>query len=180
MEDNTEQKINLLRKVVTFKTFTDNELADLIDFCDFVIYDDNEVIVKEGDNRNQLFGVLKGSVIVNVSNTEKSKEVYIYTIGKGEIFGEAAIFIKTKRTANVISVGDTMLFSMDHDKFFSYIKTHSRQGIIILILLFKEVFEIPNNPCRRGVLQVEYLIVFATRRHPRKKILQGIERFGVL
>lgn len=134
-------KFNYLKdyqKIVALKYLKDGELEQFVKVTDIVSYENREIIIKEGEYSPYIFGVLNGSVAVTVSEIQKEKskeEVYICTIGKGDIFGEAGIFMNVKRTANVISTDKTTIFSIHRKEFLNFIKEHPGIGIKILMLV---------------------------------------------
>jgi CRP/FNR family transcriptional regulator, cyclic AMP receptor protein len=136
-----KEKLNYLKsykQIVALKYLKDDELKQFIKVTDIISYGKKEIIIKEGEYSPYIFGVLSGSVAVTVSEIEKEKkddDVYICTIGKGDIFGEAGIFMNVKRTANVISTDKTTIFSIHRKEFLQFIKEHPGIGIKILMLV---------------------------------------------
>ncbi len=130
-ESNIEEILPKLIKISTFRQLKGNELEELAKIVDIVTYKDEEVIVKEGSVSQYLYAVIEGNVTVKVRNADN--EAYITMIGQGDIFGEAGIFVKVKRTANVISAGQTSILQIERQKLFNFIKTNSSAGITILM-----------------------------------------------
>ena len=63
------------------------------------VFNDNEIVVKEGDPGESIFVVLKGEASV------RKGENRIAALGAGEHFGEMALVDKTPRSATVVSQG---------------------------------------------------------------------------
>ena len=97
-------------------------------------YKSGEIIISEGEIQPCIFAVIQGTV--NVIVKEKSgKEVFICSIGEGDVFGEAGIFLKVKRTAKVISTENTVILRVNRDKMLGFIKKHKDSGIKIFMLI---------------------------------------------
>ncbi len=120
-----------LIKISTFRQLKGNELEELANIVEIVPYEDGDIIVKEGTTSQYFYAVVEGTVSVNVKNPEG--EAYICVIGEGDIFGEAGIFVKVKRTANVISAGPTTIIQIDRQKLFDFFKNYPRAGMTVLM-----------------------------------------------
>jgi serine/threonine-protein kinase len=69
------------------------------------VYAKGEVIVKEGDDADCAFLIRAGKV--EASRKVKGKKKVLRTMGVGELFGEAAIFERQRRTATVRALEET-------------------------------------------------------------------------
>ena len=118
---------NQIREILTFKFMTDTELDNLITNCSILDFDEEEPIIKQGDTDQSFYAVVEGSVRVSASGSE-GKDVYICTIGDGEIFGEAGIFMKVKRTASVTSSTKTNVFRIERTQMLKFIKENPSAG----------------------------------------------------
>ena len=111
--------------------YTDEQIEkavdNLIDSCSILSFDEEEPIIKQGDTDQSFFAVVEGSVTVSALESE-GKDVYICTIGDGEIFGEAGIFMKVKRTASVTSSMKTIVFKIDRTHMQKFIKENPSAG----------------------------------------------------
>ncbi len=118
---------NQIREILTFKFMTDNELDSLIENCSVLEFDEEEPIIKQGDTDQSFYAVVEGVVRVSALESE-GKDVYICTIGDGEIFGEAGIFMKVKRTASVTSSSKTVVFRIERTQMLKFIKENPSAG----------------------------------------------------
>ena len=110
---------NQIREILTFKFMTDPELDNLIENCSILEFDEEEIIIKQGDTDQSFYAVVEGVVRVSALENE-GKDVYICTIGDGEIFGEAGIFMKVKRTASVTSSSKTVVFRIERTQMLKF------------------------------------------------------------
>ncbi|MBN2532426.1 MAG: cyclic nucleotide-binding domain-containing protein [Spirochaetales bacterium] len=126
--------LNDLDSVLFFKFLSKEEKKELLDLSEVIIYKSGDIIISEGEIQPYIFTVMKGTV--NVVVTEKSgKEVFICSIGTGDVFGEAGIFLKVKRTAKVVSTDNTVILRVQRDKILGFIKKYKDSGIKILMLI---------------------------------------------
>lgn len=134
-----------IRGVLTFKFMTDTELDNLIENCSIMEFDEEEPIIKQGDTDQSFYAVVEGSVRVSALESE-GKDVYICTIGDGEIFGEAGIFMKVKRTASVTSCTKTIVFRIERTQMLKFLKENPVAGnkffMVMIYGLLKKLKEV--------------------------------------
>ena len=126
-----------IKSTKMFNLLADNELDYLFSIGRIFEYNVNEIIINEGEISPFLYIILSGSVTIKIKidNPESSKDVYICSIGTGDVIGEAAIFTNFKRTANVNANENLKLFIIEREKFFDFIKTFPNSGIKILMVI---------------------------------------------
>jgi len=79
------------------------------------IYDDGELLVRQGDPGNCLFVIQEGTVEVVVS--QSGHEKLLRTLGPGELIGEMAIFEHEVRSATVRARGRVRALTVDKKNF---------------------------------------------------------------
>lgn len=125
--------IGYLKNTQMFKYFHDEAMEILLNSGEVCHYASGDYIIKESEVDASLFVIVSGSV--NVTVAEEEKEVYICTIGEGEVFGEAGIFSQVKRTANVLATEDTVVLSLKRDELLLFIKENPTPGIQLLMIV---------------------------------------------
>ncbi|MBN2442793.1 MAG: cyclic nucleotide-binding domain-containing protein [Spirochaetales bacterium] len=129
-----DNEVNELDKILFFKILEKEEKKELLALSEIINYKKGDIIISEGEIQPCIFVVIKGTV--NVIVKEKSgKEVFICAIGAGDVFGEAGIFLKVKRTAKVISTENTILLKLERENMLGFIKKHKDAGIKLLMLI---------------------------------------------
>jgi CRP/FNR family transcriptional regulator, cyclic AMP receptor protein len=140
----TDYKVQI-KKILTFKFMTDMELDNLIENCSILSFDEEEPIVIQGQTDQSFYAVIEGSVKVSARETE-GKDIYICTIGDGEIFGEAGIFMKVKRTASVTSCTKTIVLRIERTQMLQFIKENPVAGnkffMVMIYGLLKKLKEV--------------------------------------
>jgi len=121
-------------KIITFRCLSKREILEIMSLGELELYEDREAIIDQGESTQSFFAVVRGNVEVNVQESS-GKDVYICTIGSSEVFGEAGIFMEVKRTANVVSLGDTIIFRLPRQRMINFIKEHPVAGNKILMII---------------------------------------------
>jgi len=123
-----------IKNVYIFKYLNDEENRKILEIASFMKYEAEEKIINEGDIKPFFYAVINGSVNVMVREKD-GREVFICTIGEGEIFGEAGIFLNVKRSANVVATDDCVIMRIHRKKLLEFIRTIPAAGIKILMLI---------------------------------------------
>ena len=123
-----------LKKIRVLQYLEANEIENIAEVCEVLEYPEKDVIVHEGDISLDVYAVIQGTVSVMV-NEPDGKQVYICSIGEGEIFGEAGLFVNVKRTADVIALDAVRVIRIERKNFIRFIKTNLRGGMTILLLI---------------------------------------------
>jgi CRP-like cAMP-binding protein len=75
------------------------------------IYQDSEIIIKQGEQGDCMYVIQDGLVEI-VRETDRG-EVLLALRGKGEFFGEMAIFEREVRSATVRAIGEAHVLTID-------------------------------------------------------------------
>jgi CRP/FNR family cyclic AMP-dependent transcriptional regulator len=125
---------NRLGKSLIFKYVHESRREEIISVSDVLKYGDEEQIIKEGEISSHVYLIINGEVCVKAKDND-GKQVYLSTIGEGEIFGEAGIFLKTARTADVVSLGDSRILRLHRKDLLKFIKKDPATGIKVLMII---------------------------------------------
>lgn len=122
--------------ILAFRILAKEEALDLLAVSDVASYEEGEVIVEEGELSPYFFGILSGTVGVNVLESE-GNPVYVNSLGETEVFGEAGIFSHVPRTASVAALGDCVILRIHRKEFAAFLERHPATGNkILLIIIF--------------------------------------------
>lgn len=75
------------------------------------IYHDTEIIIKQGEQGDCMYVIQDG--LVEIVNETDRGEVLLALRGKGEFFGEMAIFERGVRSATVRALGEAQVLTID-------------------------------------------------------------------
>jgi len=123
-----------LKQLIIFKYIKESDFKKIISLGEVVSFQPGEKIISKGEISPHLYAVLQGTVHVTVPE-KNSKDIFICSIGKGDVFGEAGIFLKVKRTADVVSSDEVIVFMVHREHMIGFIKSYPEAGIKILMLI---------------------------------------------
>src|SRR6185369_15123060 len=126
LEINKEDYRDRFAEVLLFRALSPEAQAQLYDAAEAQFFDGGETIVKEGERSPSFFAVLEGSVVVEVH--QDGKDVYICTLGRGEVFGEAAMFLKSARTASVRAADPSVVLQIERTLWMEFLRKQPREG----------------------------------------------------
>lgn len=95
----------LLKSVPMLESLTARERLILCDALIPRLYNDKDVIVKQGDQADGMYFVEQGEVIVQVKPKD-GKEEQVTVLQRGNYFGELALLAKKPRAATVTAKGN--------------------------------------------------------------------------
>ncbi|MDC7125909.1 MAG: cyclic nucleotide-binding domain-containing protein [Spirochaetales bacterium] len=122
-----------------FKFMSAAEIMYIVEQSDLTLYSDSEKIVEQDDIAQNILVIVKGSVQVNVE--QEGKEVYICSIAEGEIFGEAGMFLRVKRTANIISLEESVILSIPRSALMGFIRDNLQSGNKFLLVIIHSLLK---------------------------------------
>ena len=88
---------------------------------------ENETLVADGHEQRYLYMVVSGEVAITKVN-DQGKTQQIATLGTGAAFGEMAFLSGGVASANVQSIGETILWRLDHERLLGFIAEHGVAG----------------------------------------------------
>ncbi len=109
-------KIETLHAMPLFRHLTYQELVRVMNLTDVRSYRPNNIVVNEGEDGDEMFIVLIGSVRVHTGETA------IVSLGPGQHFGEMALIDRSPRSASVSSEQETKLMVMKRSDFFDIVR----------------------------------------------------------
>ncbi len=145
IEADRDSFLQKLRSTKIFNMLKDDELNDILSAGEIAEYDEGEVLIKEGEINPEMYIILKGAVSIIIKqpcDENTVKDVYICTIGEGDIIGEAAIFSNVKRTAHAVAQMNLTALKIERKQFIEFINNHPSAGIKILMLI---IFSLLNK-----------------------------------
>ncbi|HET6266438.1 MAG TPA: cyclic nucleotide-binding domain-containing protein [Acidobacteriota bacterium] len=101
-----------------FSNFSPDEFKRVVSSLALHHYEEDTIVVKEGDPGNSLFVVVMGEVRV-LTKDKKNREVVLANLGEGEFFGEISLLTSKPRTATIITNTDSELLELtrkDYEK----------------------------------------------------------------
>lgn len=109
-------------------------------------FKDGEVIVRQGDAGNYMYEILDGQV--EVLQEKGGKEVRLAVLGKGDFFGEMAIFDREVRSATVRAEGLVRVLTVDKKILLRRISEDPSLALRILERMSRRIREMDNEIVR--------------------------------
>ncbi|MBI4126581.1 MAG: protein kinase [Deltaproteobacteria bacterium] len=104
------EKIRLLRSLVFFSDFTEDEMARLLQIGTWSTYQGGEIIVAQHDRESAFYVVTQGTAAAYKGSKK------LGDIGRGQCFGEISFLLNAERSATVASVSDCQLLKLNPQK----------------------------------------------------------------
>jgi anti-sigma regulatory factor (Ser/Thr protein kinase) len=95
-----------------------------------IVFNDGEVVVREGDESNFLYYIVSGKL-----NIISNGKVISYLSPQDTFLGEMAFLLNNKRSATVSSEGKSVLIKISKEEFLDVIKKNPHYGIFLARLL---------------------------------------------
>ena len=137
-----------LKEVEFFSDLSEDECASLFPLLNKEIFHQGDIVVRQGENLDRMFFVLKGCVGKEKSiNTpaetgdsgHRRKKDFFETRGPGDHFGAAALVAKEKTPADWVSLDETLLLSLTVEVFEKILLAGDSTAQKILLSLCKSL-----------------------------------------
>jgi len=136
-----DERIQELNGLTLFKGLSARELRELDELLHQRSYQKDEVIFDEGDTGLGLFIVVSGRVKIISSHANLKR--LAPECGRGDFFGELALFDEAKRTARALATEPTELVALFRTEFFGLLERDRNIAAKIL-------YELSRTVCRRS------------------------------
>ena len=129
-----------MRTIDILRFLTDAELDDLLGRAEVLSFAVGETIIRQGDVSEHLFAVVDGAVDVSVREFSR-EEVFITRLETGDVFGEAAVFVREQRTATVTASRQTTLLRVDRRSLLAFFQKNPHAGNKVLMVVIFSLVE---------------------------------------
>lgn len=133
-----------LKKIVMLGYLTDAMLDKLIPITDLLLFDENEIIFRQGDPSDRLYMVKQGKVLLEQRITDKIT-VSISAIKPGFTFGWSAMLDEETYTSRAVAAKPCELFSLRGEKLKALFEKDHSLGFIMsqrLLVIMKKRYDI--------------------------------------
>lgn len=124
--------------ILAFRYLSPTELEAIIGMAGFLRYGPGELVVGEGELESYFYGILDGTVTVSVrdsSDPGQAKDVYMCTLGPGDAFGEAGLFMNVRRTASMRAAEAATLIRIQRSDFSAFMRDQSSGANKLLLVV---------------------------------------------
>jgi potassium-dependent mechanosensitive channel len=106
-----KQPFIVLSEVDVFKAFSKEAITSLVGKIKQKSFARDRHVVQQGDYGDSLYMVVEGAVAVYVK-TENGKKMEVARLGAGEVFGEMSLLTGESRSADVITITQSLFFEI--------------------------------------------------------------------
>ena len=126
----TDHLMRELKNAVILQNLNPRELKRFAKACEPRDYEAGEYLVRQDALGSDLHILLEGSVDITVKGSGPD-EVRVSEVRKGDVLGEASIFMDLPRTANAIARSACLVAAVGRDRLFDYCGRNPRAGLKI-------------------------------------------------
>jgi CRP/FNR family transcriptional regulator, cyclic AMP receptor protein len=119
-----------LKNAIILLNLSARELKRFAKACEPRDYDAGEYLVEQDALGSDLHILLGGAVDITVKG-EGGDEVRVSEVRKGDVLGEASIFMDLPRTANAVARGPCLVAAVSRDRLFDYCERNPKAGLKI-------------------------------------------------
>jgi CRP-like cAMP-binding protein len=122
---------DILKRIDIFSELSDDEFSELYGLMSARDLKEGEVLFCEGDDGDEMFVIVSGSVAVDVS-LHDGKKIVIAEIREGDFIGEMSIVEELPRSASCTARGKTSLLSLSAKALRRLMEERSSMAVKIL------------------------------------------------
>jgi len=111
MQLNREIFTKLKENVAIFRNFNDGELLGVLKATQREVFQDNEIVFKEGTRGDKMYIIISGGIRISRPIGRKEEEV-LARMENGQLFGEMGPIDQSPRSARATAEGETVLLSL--------------------------------------------------------------------
>jgi CRP/FNR family cyclic AMP-dependent transcriptional regulator len=164
----------LLAKIALFESLTEEDLDNLTSRLEEIVYNEGDVIFRQGDEGSSLFIIEDGSV--EISYGEARAKVVLATLFSGQYFGELSLFDRAPRSATATALKRSQLIRLDRDDLVDFVNKDPAAALRIIAEMgerLRQTNELMSRRVSRDVLEdVEVASTFGQR------IADRVAKFG--
>lgn len=138
-------RVGLLGESEIFSVVPSGELAALATMFERVTFADGEVVFSAGDRATYMLVVESGTLEVRESNGQP-----VQLLRRGSTLGEYGALEATRRTATVVSRGESSALLLDDDRFHRFLLAFPESCLALLKLTVSRLVESGAQPTRAG------------------------------
>jgi CRP/FNR family transcriptional regulator, cyclic AMP receptor protein len=126
----SDRLIAELKNAIILQNLTARELKRFAKICEPRDYDAGERLVEQDALGSDLHILIEGAVDISVRG-KGGEEVRVSEVRKGDVLGEASIFMDLPRTASAFARTPCLVAAVGRDRLFSYCERNPRAGLKI-------------------------------------------------
>jgi hypothetical protein len=133
-ETTLSDKIILLRGIEIFEGLSVGELAAVASVTEETDYPAGRIVIREGEPGETMYLIINGEVSV-IKGLSGDNPIELDRIGKGDYFGEMALFEDIERTASIRTESDSRLLILHKQEFKQIVREYPQIALEICKVL---------------------------------------------
>lgn len=138
MSKDVAELMTWLPSIALFGGLKDSTLARIIDMLGQHHFQPDELVCKEGEAGRAMFLMRAGEVVV-VRHGEDGRRLKLIRMGPGEFFGEMTLIDIQKRSASVVVVKPSLIYSLSNRDLFKLYQDDVAGYVMVLQNLSREL-----------------------------------------
>ena len=130
-----------LKKISIFSNLGKAELALLEARAARRKYPADTIVIREGEDSDSMCIILSGEVSVLVADSQ-GEQVTMDTMGKGDYFGEYALFDGSKRSASVVTTKESSILFVTRDAIMDLFNDSPESAFSLIVDLISRIHEL--------------------------------------
>ncbi len=152
--------VGQLRNSIILQNLKPRELKLFARICEPRDYDAGERLVEQDAIGSDLHILLEGAMDISVRG-KGGEDVLVSEVRKGDVFGEASIFMDLPRTASAIARGPCLVVAVARDRLFAYCERYPRAGLKIFGFVIYSLLRRLGSTSRELAAQRESVVTAA-------------------
>ena len=141
-----QELLEAMKRAILFRYLDDDMLDGVLQSSEVLHLESEHKIIEQGEVDPHLYVILDGSVSVTVRESS-APDVYVNTVGEGEVLGEAGVFTKSPRTASITTMVDSTLLKLHRQAFVGFMKKRPDAGVkMLMIIIFGLLKKLRERP----------------------------------
>jgi CRP-like cAMP-binding protein len=172
-EARTAERLAVLPLFALFSDVPHEALLDMVAESELIELSPGQLVVRTGDAADALFGIVSGSVRVQVPRAIDEEAILL---GEGEVFGEACLLTDEPRHADVLAETELVALRIPKSTLDALLGEHAQVGRVLMQLLVQRLL---GNLVRTSPLfttldpdmRREAVALFELRKAPHDTVL---------
>ncbi|OED38039.1 hypothetical protein AB833_21275 [Chromatiales bacterium (ex Bugula neritina AB1)] len=124
------EEVEALRNITLFSSLDESKLKLLAFTSEWITYQADEVLCKEGEKGEDAYVIMEGDVDIYVDSGDG--QLLVTSHGAGEIVGETAIVCDVPRTATVVARNELVVLKITKDVFMQLLEGCPEVAIAVI------------------------------------------------
>ena len=135
------EKVIFLKQVPLFNGLSVDELRLVAGICEEHIFENNELLFKQGDAGDAMYIIVNGKLAVEIESPQSGNITRLAVRSAYEFIGEMALFDKSPRSADVRAIQDTLTLRLEDTAFLQLTRQTPDLALAIIRVLSTRIRE---------------------------------------